>query len=443
MEQKRDQWGSKLGFVLAAAGSAIGLGNIWRFPYITGKYGGAAFVLVYLAVIVFIGMSVMLAELTLGRKGRLDSVGTLRKLGGGGWPIIGWSGFLACSIILSFYAVIAGWTFAYMIKSLTGLMEIAAAGKTESSFIAFIANPVQSTACFLVVMLSVIAVVYKGISEGIERCCKILMPLLFLILVILIVRSVTLDGAMKGIEFYLKPDFSKLTPEAILAAVGQGFFSLSIGIGTILTYGSYLDKKESLPSVTAHVVLLDTFVAFLAGLVIFPAVFAFGINPGSGAGLAFITLPGVFAQMPFGAWFSFAFFTLLFFASITSAISMIEVDVTFAVDQLKWSRGKAVIVFGTAITLFGLPSVLSQGAYDITIMGKSFLDAMDFLTNNIMMPLGGLAMAIFVSWFWHEGAKQEITNEGTLDFPLYNVWLWSCRVIAPVAITAIFINGLM
>ena len=443
MEHKRDQWGSKLGFVLATAGSAIGLGNIWRFPYVAGKYGGAAFVLVYLAVIIFIGMSVMLAELTLGRKGRLDSVGTLRKLGGGAWPLVGWMGFASCSITLSFYAVIAGWTFAYMIKSFTGLMAVAAAGETEAAFVSFIADPVKSTACFLVVMASVVAVVYRGISGGIERCCKVLMPLLLLILIVLIVRSVTLDGAMRGIEFYLKPDFSKLTTEAILAAVGQGFFSLSIGNGTILTYGSYLAKDESLPSVTAHVVMLDTFVAFLAGLVIFPAVFAFGINPGSGAGLAFITLPGVFAQMPFGVFFSFAFFTLLFFASITSAISMIEVDVTFAVDQLKWSRGKAVIVFGTAITLFGLPSVLSQGAYDITIMGKSFLDAMDFLTNNIMMPLGGLAMAIFVSWFWHEGAKQEITNEGTLDFPLYNVWLWSCRVIAPVAITAIFINGLM
>ncbi|MEG1641781.1 MAG: sodium-dependent transporter [Synergistaceae bacterium] len=440
--QKRDQWGSRLGFILAAAGSAVGLGNVWRFPYITGKYGGAAFVLVYLAVIIFIGMSVMLAELTLGRKGRLDSVGTFKKLGGGAWPLVGWSGFLACSIILSFYAVIAGWTFAYMIKSLTGLMEVANAGKTAEAFVAFIANPIQSTMSFLVIMVSVTYIVYRGISQGIEKACKVMMPALFVILLLLIVRSVTLDGAWAGIEFYLKPDFSKLTSEAILAAVGQGFFSLSIGIGTILTYGSYLSEEESLPSVTASVVLLDTVVAILAGLVIFPAVFAFGIDPASGAGLAFITLPGVFAKMPFGSLFSFAFFVLLFFASITSAISMLEVDVTYAVDQLKWSRAKGALVFGIAITLLGIPSVLSQGAVDITVFGKTFLDAADFLTNNIMMPLGGLCMSIFVGWFWSEGAKDEITNNGTKEFPLFTVWLWSCRIVAPVAIIAIFINGL-
>ena len=442
MKKERDQWGSKLGFILAAAGSAVGLGNIWRFPYITGKYGGAAFVLVYLAVVVFIGMSVMLAELTLGRKGKLDSVSTLRKLGGGAWPLVGWMGFVACAILLSFYAVIAGWTFAYMIKSFTGLMAVAAAGGTKAEFLNFIADPVYTMACFLLVMGIVVSIVHKGISGGIEKACKVLMPVLFLILLTLIVRSVTLEGAMKGVEFYLKPDFSKLTSEAIIAAVGQGFFSLSIGVGIILTYGSYLSDKESLPSVTAHVVILDTVVAILAGFVIFPAVFAFGMDPGSGPGLAFITLPCVFSKMPFGAFFSSAFFTLLFFASVTSAISILEVVVTYAVDQLHMTRKKGSYIFGFWITLLGIPSALSQGAVEITICGKSFLDAMDFFANNIMMPVGGLAMAIFVSWVWHEGAKQEITNNGTVDFPLYNVWLWSCRIIAPLAIALIFVTGL-
>lgn len=443
MEKEREQWGSKLGFVLAAAGSAVGLGNIWRFPYITGKYGGAAFVLVYLAVIVFIGMSVMLAELTLGRKGRCDAVGTLSKLGGKPWSIIGWSGLFAAGIVLSFYAVIAGWTLAYMFKSLGGLMDVAAAGHHEEAFISFISNPIQSISSFLAVMISVILVVRKGISEGIEKTCKVLMPTLFIILLMLIARSVTLDGAMSGIEFYIMPDFSRLTGEGILAAVGQGFFSLSIGIGTVLTYGSYLSDEESLPSVTASVVCLDTMIALLTGLVIFPAVFAFGINPGSGPGLAFITLPGVFAKMPFGQFFSFAFFALLFTASLTSAIAMLETVVTFAIDQLKWTRTKGAYIFGTLITLLGIPSALSQGACEINIFGKTFLDAADFLVNNLMMPLGGLAMAIFVGWFWAEGAKDEITNHGTLPFKLYTIWLWSCRIIAPIGIIIIFVEGLL
>lgn len=442
MSENREQWGSRFGFIMAAAGSAVGLGNIWRFPYITGKFGGAAFVLVYLAVVIVIGMSVMIAEFVIGRNAQSDAVGSFRKLGGGAWPLVGWMGFFCGFVILSYYAVIAGWTLAYMFKSFGGLMAAAADGKAGDVFGAFVSDPVQSISYHIAVMVIVSGIVYKGISGGIEKSCKILMPALFVLLLVLIVRSVTLPGAGAGLEFYLKPDFSKLTSEAILAAVGQGFFSLSLGMGCMITYGSYLGKDDYLPATARTVVLLDTSVAILAGFVIFPAVFAFGIEPGAGPGLTFVTLPAVFAQMPMGKIFSFAFFLLLFIAALTSAISLLEVVVTYAIDQLKWNRAKAAIVMGTAIALLGIPSALSVGGHIPQIAGKDFLDAADFLTNNIIMPLGGIFISVFVGWVWTDGAKAELTDNGKLVFPMYTVWLWICRVVAPACIAIIFITGL-
>ena len=406
---KRDQWGSKFGFIMAAAGSAIGLGNVWRFPYITGKYGGGALVVIYLLFVIFIGTSVMLAELAIGRKARLDSVGSFKKLGGGAWPLVGWLGFFCAFVILSYYSVITGWTVAYMFKSLGGLMEQAAvSGGAADAFVAFVSDPVLTILCLIVVMASVVGVAYRGIclivvmasvvgvayrgiSGGIEKSCKVLMPALFVIILILIVRSVTLPGAEAGLRFYLLPDFSKVSAEGILAAVGQGFYSLSLGMGIMITYGSYLGSHEDMPKLTRTIVLLDTSVAFMAGLVIFPAVFAFGIDAGSGPGLTFVTLPAVFAQMPMGAIFSFAFFALLF-----------------------------------------IPQVF----------GKDFLDALDFITNNAIMPIGGIFVSIFVGWIWTKGALDEISNRGELKFKFYKAWLWICRLIAPVCITAVFITGL-
>ena len=442
MSENRERWGSRFGFIMAAAGSAVGLGNIWRFPYITGKYGGAAFVAVYLVVVIVLGISVMLAEFVIGRKAQSDAIGSFRKLGGGAWPMVGWMGFFCGFVILSYYAVIAGWTLAYMFKSFGGLMVAAGEGKAGDVFGAFVSDPVQSIAYHIAVMAIVSGIVYKGISGGIEKSCKILMPALFVLLLVLIVRSVTLPGAGAGLEFYLKPDFSKLTSEAVLAAVGQGFFSLSLGMGCMITYGSYLGKDDYLPSIASTVVFLDTSVAILAGFAIFPAVFAFGVEPGAGPGLTFVTLPAVFAKMPMGAIFSFAFFLLLFIAALTSAISLLEVVVTYAIDQLKWSRSKAAIVMGTAIALLGIPSALSVGGHIPQIAGKDFLDAADFITNNVVMPLGGIFIAVFVGWVWTDGAKAEVTDNGKLVFPMYTAWLWICRVVAPVCIGIIFITGL-
>ena len=442
MSEKREQWGSKFGFIMAAAGSAVGLGNIWRFPYITGKYGGAAFVLVYLAIVIALGMSLMLAEFAIGRSAKQDAVGSFKKLGGGLWPIVGWMGFFVAFVVLSYYAVIAGWTFAYIFKSFAGLMSSAASGNAQDVFVSFISNPVQAILYHLIVMGIIVAIVYKGISEGIEKSCKILMPALFAILLVLIIRSVTFPGAVAGLEFYLKPDFSKLTGEAILAAVGQSFFSLSLAMGIMITYGSYISKEEYLPSAVQKIVFLDTMVAIMAGLVIFPAAFAFGVAPNSGVGLTFVTLPAVFSKMPFGSLFSSAFFVLLFIAALTSAISLFEVVVAYGIDQLKWKRAKSVLIMGFAIFLFGVPSALGEGGHFIKIAGKTFLDSADYITNNVVMPLGGIFICLFVGWFWVQGAKDEITDNGKLSFPSYNVWLWICRVVAPITIAVIFYNGL-
>ncbi|OUO93776.1 sodium-dependent transporter [Cloacibacillus sp. An23] len=439
---KRDQWGSRFGFIMAAAGSAIGLGNIWRFPYITGKYGGGAFVLVYLAFVLVIGASVLLAELAIGRRAKLDAAGAYRKLGGGAWPLVGYLGIFCGSVILSYYAVITGWTLAYMFKSFGGLMEEAAAGRAAESFSTFIANPYLTVICLCAVMAGVVLVVYRGISGGIEKSCKVLMPMLFIILLLLIVRSLTLPGASAGLRFYLMPDLSKLSAEGVLAAFGQGFYSLSLGMGITVTYGSYLSSKEYMPTMTRTIVLLDTMAAFMAGLVIFPAVFAFGIDAGSGPGLTFVTLPAVFAQMPMGAFFSFAFFALLFIAAFTSAIALFEVSVTYAVDELRWTRAKSAIVMGLAITLLGVPSALSGGGHIPEICGKGFLDAVDFITNNAIMPIGGIFTSIFVGWIWTKDALDEVTNRGEFKFKLYRAWLWVCRLVAPVCITAVFITGL-
>ena len=437
---EREHWGSKLGFILAAAGSAVGLGNIWRFPYVTGQNGGAAFVLVYLAIVFVLGFSVMLAEMAIGRKAQLNAVGSFQKLKGGMWPIVGWMGVAAGFMILSFYAVIGGWTIKYFGYSFTGLMTEAAAGKAGDVFGGFVTNTTQVILFQALFMIMTIWVVYKGIGEGIEKYCKILMPALFVILLILIVRSVTLEGAGKGLEFYLKPDFSKITGPTIAAALGQAFFSLSLGMGCMITYGSYVDKQTTLSSAAIQVCLIDTAVAVLAGLAIFPAVFAFGVDAGAGPGLTFVTLPSVFAKMPGGPIWSALFFLLLFIAALTSAISLLEVVAAYFIDK-GWSRPKAAWSMGFLIFLLGVPSAMSLAGAP-KIAGKDFLDAMDFIASNVLLPLGGVFIALFVGWVWTADARKEVANEGTHSFGMMEIWIWVCRVIAPLAILYIFFTGL-
>jgi NSS family neurotransmitter:Na+ symporter len=395
---------------------------------------------VYLALIFIVGFSVMLAEMAIGRKAQLNAVGSFQKLRGGAWPIVGWMGVLAGFMILSFYGVIGGWTIKYFIWSFTGLMGDAAAGKAGDVFGAFVTNTPQVIMYQAIFMLITIWVVYKGIGEGIEKYCKILMPALFVILLILIVRSVTLEGAGKGLEFYLKPDFSKLTGESFAAALGQAFFSLSLGMGCMITYGSYVDKQTTLPGAAIQVCVIDTMVAILAGLAIFPAVFAFGVDAGAGPGLTFVTLPSVFAKMAGSSIWSALFFLLLFIAALTSAISLLEVVAAYVIDK-GWARPKAAVIMGLLIFALGVPSAMSlTGAPKIA--GKDFLDAMDFLSSNVLLPLGGVFIALFVGWFWTADARREVTNEGTHSFGMMEPWIWVCRVIAPLGILYIFITGL-
>ena len=440
---QREQWGSRIGFIFAAAGSAIGLGNVWKFPYLVGMNGGAAFVLVYIILAIVVGSTVLMAELTIGRATKKNPVGAFRALSSNPlWQLVGWVGMLAGGfVILSYYGVVGGWTIKYMVGSLTGLMDLAVEGKSGDAFGAFIGQPWQVVFYQVIFMAVTMFIVAGGIGKGIERACKVMMPLLFVILIILIVRSVTLPGAEKGLEFYLKPDFSKLNATAFLAALGQMFFSLSLGMGIMITYGSYLSKDEHIPTCSAWIIVTDTAVALMAGLAIFPAVFAMGVEPGAGVGLTFVTLPGVFAKMPAGMFFSFLFFLLLFFAAVTSSMSLLEVATTYAKDEHNWSRSKAVWILGILITLLGVPSSFSLSGPP-KIAGTDFFDMMGFLSDNIMMPLAAAFACLFLGWVWLDKARREITNEGSYSFKFIEAWTWSARIIAPVAILWIFYIGL-
>ncbi|MDR3231564.1 MAG: sodium-dependent transporter, partial [Synergistaceae bacterium] len=408
---QREQWGSRVGFILAAAGSAVGLGNIWRFPYLVGKNGGAAFVLIYLIIAVFIGFPVMLAEFAVGRGAQRSPILAFRALKANPfWSLIGWMGVVAGGFLtLSFYNIVGGWTIKYVVASLTGLMDSAAAGRSAAVFDDFTGQPNQVIFFQVVFMALTMMIVLGGVGKGIERACKIMTPALFVILLILILRSVTLPGAGAGIDFYLKPDLEKLTASAILDALGQNFFSFSLGLGIMITYGSYSDKSERLPSAAIWTGSLDTAIAFLAGFAIFPAVFAMGFEPGAGVGLTFITLPAVFAKMPAGMLFSFLFFVLLFFAALTSSMSLLEVAVAFGMEKFRMERSKAVWTLGIIIILLGLPSAASFSGYP-AIGGKPFFEAVEYLCNNILLPVGSLLLSIFVGWFWLQPGCREITN---------------------------------
>lgn len=439
----RELWGSRIGFIVAAAGSAVGLGNVWRFPYLVGMNGGAAFVLVYIALAITVGLTVMIAEFCLGRASRKNAVGAFRILAKNPfWQIVGWIGLLVGGfIILSYYGIIAGWTIKYMVGSFTGLMDAAAAGKSGDVLNAFLADSGNMIMYQVIAMLVCIVIVAGGVGKGIERACKILMPALFILLLVLIVRAVTLPGAREGIVFYLKPDFSKLTGKSVLDALSQGFFSLSLGMGIMITYGSYIAKDDNLPGSAMMVLGLDTLIAFLAGLAIFPAVFAMGVEPSQGVGLTFVALPGIFAKMPMGAFFCFLFFLLLFVAALTSMISLLEVAVSFIMDEFHWSRSKSAWLGGIFITLLGVPSALSFTGSP-TVFGKGFFDFMDYISNSILMPSCAIGISLYVGWVWANSARKEVTNQGQIRFGMMELWLMSLRFFAPIAIGVILINGI-
>jgi NSS family neurotransmitter:Na+ symporter len=439
----RGNWGSRAGFVLAASGSAVGLGNIWKFPYMAGENGGAAFLIVYLAIVFTIGISVMLCEFVIGRASERSPVGAYAKLRGGAWPIAGFLGVAAGFIILSFYSVVAGWAVAYVFKSALGLLQTSDPAELSRLFGAFSSHPWEPILYHAAFMAMTVAVVIAGIEQGIERACKILLPLLFLIMVALAVRSLTLPGAMEGLKFYLYPDFSKVSAQTMNGALSQAFFSLSLGMGAMITYGSYLARHENLTRATLMVTLFDTAVAFTAGLVILPAVFAFSFDPSAGPGLVFITLPAVFAKMPAGVFFAVLFFILLTIAALTSAVSLLEVVVSYFVDQHGMPRNRSAAMAGGLIFLLGIPSSLSLGLWkDHTIAGKDFLSLMDYVGSNLLLPMGGIAVTLFVGWVILPRALEEATSRGAHAFPLARCWVFICRWIAPAAIGWILVGGL-
>ncbi|ABR46545.1 sodium:neurotransmitter symporter [Alkaliphilus metalliredigens QYMF] len=442
---ERDQWGSKVGFILAAAGSAVGLGNLWRFPVTAGQNGGGAFVLVYFAILILVGFTLMMAELVLGRHTQLNALGAYKKIRNN-WAWVGGLGVLAGFLILSFYSVIGGWVINYMFKAITGAFTTSDPEFLGGMFGAFISNPVEPLFYHAIFMILTLGIVIGGVKGGIEKYAKILMPALFVMMVLTMLRSVTLPGAMEGIKFLLVPDFSMITGAVLLSALGQVFFSLSLGMGAMITYGSYLSKDANIPQSSFIIPLVDTGIALLAGLAILPAVFSFGFDPAEGPGLLFVTLPAVFSQMPLGGLFGFVFFLLVLFAALTSSISLLEVCVAYVVDEWNMTRKKATIGLAAVIFLLGIPSSLGIGVWShiSPFRGLDILDSVDFIASNVLMPVGGFLLCIFIGWVWGlENAIKEATNEGTIPFKLAGFWSFMIKWVAPIAIAVVFVQGIL
>jgi len=442
--KNREHWATRAGFILAASGSAVGLGNIWRFPYMTGEHGGAAFMVIYLIAVLLLGYPLIVNEMVLGRAAQRDPVGVFKALAPNSpWWLVGALGVFTGFIILSYYAVVAGWSLAYVYKvvvatSTPGIDH----ARVFKDHISSVWEPIIWQALFMIITVSIIA---AGVVKGIQRWSTILMPILFVLLVILIIRSVTLPGAAEGLIYYLNPDFSKVTGRTLLAALAQAFFSLSLGMGAIMTYGSYLDDKDEIPTNAMWVAGLDTGVALLAGFALFPAIFALGFEPGAGPGLAFITLPAVFTQMPLGGVFGVLFFFLLFIAALTSAISLLEVVTAWLIDEKGWSRKKAAVGMGLIIFVVGLPATLGYSVLkDVTFPGlnTNLLDSYDWFCNSIFLPVGGLLMAIFTGYIW--GIKHAIheANKGRKTIAVGKWWALLIRYVVPALILIIMAVGI-
>lgn len=449
-KKERGNFGSKLGVILASAGSAVGLGNIWRFPYETGNHGGAAFILIYLGCILLLGLPIMIAEFLIGRHSQANTARAYQILAPGTqWRWVGRMGVLAGFLILGYYSVVAGWTLEYIFEAVSNSF----AGKTPAEFISsfqsFSSNPWRPALWLTLFLLATHFIIVKGVEKGIEKSSKIMMPTLFIIILILVGCSVTLPGAGKGIEFLLKPDFSKVDGNVFLGAMGQAFFSLSLGMGCLCTYASYFSKNTNLTRTAFSVRIIDTFVAVLAGFIIFPAAFSVGIQPDAGPSLIFITLPNVFQQafsgIPILAYiFSVMFYVLLALAALTSTISLHEVVTAYLHEEFNFTRGKAARLVTTGCILLGILCSLSLGVTkEFTIFGLGMFDLFDFVTAKLMLPLGGLLISIFTGWYLDKKLVwSEITNNGTLKVPTYKLIIFILKYVAPIAISVIFINEL-
>ncbi|WP_107840884.1 sodium-dependent transporter [Metasolibacillus meyeri] len=445
MSQQQEQWTSRLGFILATAGSAIGLGAIWKFPYIAGVSGGGAFFLIFLIFTLFMGLPILLAEFVIGRGSQKDAISAyLTFAPNSKWHFVGILGMVTCFILLSFYSVVGGWIILYMVQAVIGNLS----GLSESAYAPlfndFIANPMYAILFQFIFMAITIYVVAKGVQQGIERAGKIMMPALFISFLILIIRSLTLDGVGEGLHFFLYPDFSNMSSKTILFALGQSFFAISVGVSVMVTYSSYLSKNEDLPKAALMIVMMNLFISLLAGLAIFPAVFSFGFEPTEGPGLLFVVLPAVFNQMPFGTFFLILFLILFLFATLTSAFSMLEIIVAAVTKQDRTKRKRTTWLTGIVIFIVGIPSALSYGVLsDFTIFDKTIFDAADYLVSNILMPLGALLIAIFAGFkIPRKVLLDEISDGASYAKKIFAVWLIAIKYVAPIAIIIVFLDAI-
>ena len=447
--ENRGSFGTKLGVILATAGSAVGLGNIWRFPYMTGQNGGAAFILIYLACIFLLGIPGMVGEFIIGRHSAANAARSYSNLSGGKpWGLIGYMGVFTSMIILGFYAVVAGWCLQYLYASIMGEIQ-GDANFVKSYFATFSSDAIKPTLWTVAFILLTHMVVVKGVRNGIERASKILMPLLFVLLVVLVIASCSLPGAIRGVEFLLKPDFSKVDQSVLLEALGQAFFSLSLGTACLCTYASYFSRKTNLFKSATQIAFLDTVIAILAGLMIFPAAFSVGVQPDSGPSLIFITLPNVFQQafasLPFlGYAISIVFYALLVLAALTSTISMHEIGTAFFYEEMHISRKGGAWIETVACCVLGILCSLSCGAVpELTFWGKSFLTCCDNFTAQWLMPLASFLTCLFVGWYIPKKlVRDEFTNWGTLRSSFFGIYLFMVRFVCPLCILAIFLHQL-
>jgi neurotransmitter:Na+ symporter, NSS family len=442
---ERDNFSNRFGVIAAAAGSAIGLGNIWRFPYITGENGGGAFLMVYLFFILVIGIPVMTSEFIIGRAAQKNPYRAFRILAPGKpWYLIGLMGVAAAFMILAFYTAVAGWTLEYFYQSVMGNLADKTELELKSMFDNFVAGSYRPVLWFLVFMGLTAFIVIAGVKKGIEKYSKILMPVLVILLLLLCVRSLTLEGSMEGLRFLFRPDLSKINGKVILEALGQAFFSMSIGMGTLITYGSYIRKNENLAKSAFAVGISDTLIAILAGVAIFPAVFALGGSPAEGKSLVFIALPGIFQKMPFGEVFAVFFFLLLTIAALTSTISLLEVIVAYFVEELKISRRKATLAATIAGSFLGIITVFSLSSLGhLTIFNLNIFGLLEFLSTKVILPLGGFLIVLFIGWYFGSlKAKKELSNEGQLKVAYFPVFIFIVKFLAPVAIAFVFLYSL-
>ncbi len=440
------QWSSRWAFILAATGSAVGLGNVWRFPYITGEHGGGAFVLIYIACIIGIGVPILISEVMLGRRGRQSPINTMRTLAEEEgtrryWQYLGWMGVLAGFLILSFYSVVGGWTMAYLVRALGGAFTGVTATDTTNMFNHLISDPERLLAWHTLFMVLTTVIVARGVQHGLEKAVRFLMPALFLLLLVMVGYSLSTPDFPLAVNYLFNPDFGSLQTDDFLVALGQAFFSLSLGMGAIMIYGSYLPAKASIPRTAIAIAFMDTLVAILAGLAIFPLVFSYGLEPEQGTGLIFQTLPIAFGQMPYGLLFGSLFFVLLMFAAWTSSISLLEPAVAWLSENHDIKRVNASIIAGVIAWTLGVGSLLSFNLMsDNKLFGKTFFQLVEYLTTNIMLPLGGLLTAVFAAWIMRRSSSVEELGMG--DGLGYRVWQLAARYLAPVGVTLVFLQAI-